>query len=364
MSKYLIIGGDKKEYGPVSVGEVGEWVRAGRANGDSQIKKVGAEEWERLRDFPEFSSYLSPGTASSDLPPQQTSQQPYNPGVAPAPTADQFMAELQGRPPTFSIGICVSKGWQLTIGNFWRASLTVICMGLTSTLAALVPFGQFIVGGPLTGGLYNIFLKYLRDEPTTIGDLFAGFRRAFLPLFLVHLIISLIMFAAAIPMVIAIIVGIVGGIAEAAATGGKPPVITFFVMGIGILFSWLLMGALSGMLNFSLPLTMDRGMDAGEAFTATWRVTKNCWGKCLGLMIVITLFGIAFFIPLIIVALAGIFGGVLEASATGNPPILTIVLMVLGSLLTTLLGTLISGVYALSMITVAYEQLFGRGVQR
>ena len=105
-------------------------------------------------------------------------------------------------------------------------------------------------------------------------------------------------------------------------------------------------------------------MDAGEAFTAIWRVTKNCWGKCLGLMIVITLFGIAFFIPLIIVALAGIFGGVLEASATGNPPILTISLMVLGILLTAVLGTLFSGVYALSMITVAYEQLFGRGVQR
>ena len=171
MSEYIIIGGDKKEYGPVSVGEVGEWVRAGRANGDSQIKKVGAEEWERLRDFPEFSSYLSPGTPQSNLPPQQSPQQPHNPGVAPAPTADQLMAELQGRPHTFSIGTCVSKGWQLTIDNFWRAALTIICMVLTSTLAALVPFGQFIVGGPLTGGLYNIFLKRLRGEPTTIGDL-------------------------------------------------------------------------------------------------------------------------------------------------------------------------------------------------
>ena len=83
MSEYIIIGGDKKEYGPVSVSEVGEWIRGGRANGDSQIKRVGAEEWERLRDFPELSSYLSPATPPSGLPPQPSSQQPNYPGVGP-----------------------------------------------------------------------------------------------------------------------------------------------------------------------------------------------------------------------------------------------------------------------------------------
>ncbi len=240
MSKYIIIGGDKKEYGPVSVGEVGEWVRAGRANGDSQIKKVGAEEWERLRDFPEFSSYLSPGTASSDLPPQQSPQQPHNPDVAPAPTADQFMAELQGRPPTFSIGDCFSIGWRLTMDNFGLLLLSVLSLTGLSFAAALVPFGQLIVAGPLMGGTYYIFLKRLRGEPASVGDMFDGFNRSFLPLFLVYLFMTLIIMAAAIPMGIAVIVGIVGGIMESATTG--VPIISFLLMGLGILFSMLRLG--------------------------------------------------------------------------------------------------------------------------
>ena len=325
MSKYIIIGGDKKEYGPVSVGEVGEWVRAGRANGDSQIKKVGAEEWERLRDFPEFSSYLSPGTASSDLPPQQTSQQPYNPGVVPAPTADQLMAELQGRPPTFSIGDCFSIGWRLTMDNFGLLLLSVLSLTGLSFAAALVPFGQLIVAGPLMGGTYYIFLKRLRGEPASVGDMFQAFSRSFLPLFLVYLFMSLIIMAAAIPMGIAIVVGIVGGIMEGATTG--VPIISFLLMGLGILFSMLLMTTLGGMFTFSVPLTMDRGMDAGEAFAATWRVTKKCWGKCLGLMIVISLVSIAGFLALCF-------------------------------------GMLVTAPLTLAMIAVAYEQLFGRGVQR
>ena len=326
MSEYIIIGGDKKEYGPVSVSEVGEWIRGGRANGDSQIKKVGAEEWERLRDFPELSSYLSPATPPSNLPPQQFSQQPNYPSVAPAITADQLMAELKGRPHTFSIGDCFSIGWRLTMDNFGLLLLTVLCLMGLSIAAALIPFGQFIVSGPLMGGTYYIFLKRLRGEPATVGDMFDGFNRSFLPLFLVYLFMSLIMMAAAIPMAIAVFVGFFVGIAEAAGTGA-PPVLTFLVIGLIVLFSVLLMITLGGMFTFSIPLTMDRGMDAGEAFAATWRVTKHCWGKCLGLMIVMSLVGIAGFLALCF-------------------------------------GMLVTMPLTLAMIAVAYEQLFGRGVQR
>ncbi len=325
VSEYIIIGGDKKEYGPVSTGEVGEWIQGGRANGDSKIKKVGTEEWGRLRDFPEFSSHLSPATPPSNLTPQQSSQQPNYPGAAPAPTADQLMAELQGRSHTFSIGDCFSIGWRLTMDNFGLLLLTVICFIGLSMVAALVPFGQFIVAGPLMGGTYYIFLKRLRGEPASVGDMFDGFNRSFLPLFLVYLFMSLIIFAAAIPMIIAIIVGIVGGMLEGATTG--VPIISFLLMGLGILFSMLLMITLGGMFTFSVPLAMDRGMDAGEAFAATWRVTKNCWGKCLGLMIVLSLVGIAGFLALCF-------------------------------------GMLVTAPLTFAMFAVAYEQLFGRGVQR
>lgn len=37
MSQFKIIAGDKKEYGPVSIEEVGRWIQQGRANGDTQV---------------------------------------------------------------------------------------------------------------------------------------------------------------------------------------------------------------------------------------------------------------------------------------------------------------------------------------
>jgi hypothetical protein len=76
MSQYIIIGGDGNEYGPVSTEEVREWVQAGRANGDTRIKPVDAEDWGRLRDFPEFEPNVSPGSAPPLPPVEGAAQSP------------------------------------------------------------------------------------------------------------------------------------------------------------------------------------------------------------------------------------------------------------------------------------------------
>jgi uncharacterized RDD family membrane protein YckC len=51
---FTIIGGDGKEYGPVTAEQARSWIAAGRANLDTKAKAVGSEEWRRLGDFPEF----------------------------------------------------------------------------------------------------------------------------------------------------------------------------------------------------------------------------------------------------------------------------------------------------------------------
>jgi len=53
---FTIIGGDGKEYGPVSTDQIRGWVAAGRANLDTKARAIGSEEWRRLADFPEFSA--------------------------------------------------------------------------------------------------------------------------------------------------------------------------------------------------------------------------------------------------------------------------------------------------------------------
>jgi uncharacterized RDD family membrane protein YckC len=53
---FTIIGGDGKEYGPVSADQIRGWIAAGRANLDTKAKAVGTEDWRRLAEFPDFSA--------------------------------------------------------------------------------------------------------------------------------------------------------------------------------------------------------------------------------------------------------------------------------------------------------------------
>ena len=327
MKKYTIVGGDSKEYGPVSVQEVTEWISSGRANGETRIKEEGAKEWSRLRDLEAFQELLSP--SSQRVPPQTQGQIriPTSKGAAagPAPTAVQLVAELQGRPHTFSIGDCFSIGWRLTMDNFGLFILTFICLVLIGTVAGLVPFGSVVISGPLMGGMYFIYLRRLRGEPAEIGQLFVGFNESFLPLFLVYIFITLAMFVVAIPMLITIIAALVTGAVEAGTTGVPILAILIGVFGMGI--SMLLMMTLGTMLTFAIPLTMDRKMDAWEAFKATWSITKHCWGKCLGMSF-------------------------------------TMMAVNLAGMLALCLGMLVTAPLSIAMFAVAYEQLFGRGVRR
>lgn len=57
---FTIIGGDGKEYGPVSAAQIRSWIAAGRANLDTQAKAVGTDEWRRLGDFAEFAPRSEP----------------------------------------------------------------------------------------------------------------------------------------------------------------------------------------------------------------------------------------------------------------------------------------------------------------
>jgi len=55
---YKIIGSDQKEYGPVSSGQIQQWIALGRVNAQTKTQLDGGE-WKTLADFPEFSATLS-----------------------------------------------------------------------------------------------------------------------------------------------------------------------------------------------------------------------------------------------------------------------------------------------------------------
>lgn len=88
---FTIIGGDGREYGPVSADQIRAWIKAGRANLETQARRSDSTEWCALGEFAEFSD----GT----VPPRLTPPPAVAP-VAPVASGEAFEgvdeAELAG----------------------------------------------------------------------------------------------------------------------------------------------------------------------------------------------------------------------------------------------------------------------------
>jgi hypothetical protein len=71
MANYIIIGGDGKEYGPVTDTDVRQWIAEGRLASSSLAKGEGDAEFRALSKFPELAASFAPanlGLASAPPP--------------------------------------------------------------------------------------------------------------------------------------------------------------------------------------------------------------------------------------------------------------------------------------------------------
>lgn len=57
---YKILGGDGKEYGPVSAETLQQWVNEGRANAQTQVQAEGGTGWTAMGQLPEFATLFAP----------------------------------------------------------------------------------------------------------------------------------------------------------------------------------------------------------------------------------------------------------------------------------------------------------------
>ena len=201
MASYFIIGGDKREYGPISSGDVRQWIIEGRLNSVTEARAENETEWGLLGSIPEFADLLGKATPPNIGPISSV------PGL---PSMD-----FVGRDYEMDIGGCVSQGWELFKNNFGILFLSFLIMFLvsavasgvvTSILSVLVPqslrdveavhlIQNFVlvgllavVTGPLAGGMYHVYLRTLRRVPVEVGDVFFGFKMYFKPLFLGYLV--------------------------------------------------------------------------------------------------------------------------------------------------------------------------------
>jgi hypothetical protein len=51
---YRIIGSDEKEYGPITIEQVRQWIAEGRANAQTRVLVEGTTVWKTLGELPEF----------------------------------------------------------------------------------------------------------------------------------------------------------------------------------------------------------------------------------------------------------------------------------------------------------------------
>jgi hypothetical protein len=65
---YKILGGDGKEYGPISAETLRQWLNEGRANAQTQVQPEGSTNWIPLGQVPEFADAFSVASPSTPSP--------------------------------------------------------------------------------------------------------------------------------------------------------------------------------------------------------------------------------------------------------------------------------------------------------
>ncbi len=273
---YKIIGADGKEYGPVSAEQLRQWLTEGRINNQTRIQADGSADWKAFGDCPEFASAAS-------TPP------PFTPHTS---SGDSFDGDYE-----LEIGGSISKGstvLQANLGVLIGATLIYIATQIVASVLGAIPFIGWIfsilnlfIAAPLMGGLFYITLQAVRSQPTSVGDVFEGFRRAFIQLCLGSIVPTIFTALCFIPF------GIVAAITLAPLSKEQPPGLgaIMTVVGAGLV---CLIPAIILSVNwvFTLPLIVDKGLDFWTAMKTSWRQVTKHWWQVFGLLFLLGLINV------------------------------------------------------------------------
>lgn len=248
---FTIIGGDGKEYGPVTLEQVRNWIADGRANLETQAKRTGDEQWRRLGDYPEISgSENTPPPPTAEATPIETDQEGAQDRVIIDPKA--YAEDLISRADLLDISGCFERGWNLLKANFWplvgATTVTIILLGIVSSIPIISIFASLLLTGVFYGGLYAYYLKIARGQPAEFGDIFNGFSVAFVPLMLATLVSQLM-------ITLGIILLILPGI----------------YLAVGYMFTYM--------------LVIDKRLEFWAAMEVSRRVITAQWWRMLGLVL-------------------------------------------------------------------------------
>ncbi|MSU57262.1 MAG: DUF4339 domain-containing protein [Pedosphaera sp.] len=322
MANYQIIGGDHKEYGPVTADEVREWIAEGRLSGQSLVKLEGTNEWKPLAMFPEFAA--APGPFPE--PPQlSTSGAPANP--------TSWTGLILARKPDLRMGECLNGGMSFFLSNLGFVIGCVFLAWAANFLFAFFPLiggiVHLLLSGVVMGGLYLACLRRMRGEPASIGDVFAGFKNNFVQLMLA------------------------GAISKMLTQIGF---LVCTLPGIYLVVAWV----------FALPLVADRRLEFWSAMELSRKVVTRVWPQMALLLLLAFL---PFIIGQVIVSVK-LFGFLMTTWTEANHDPMRwldwlrqhmdeFMKQLLSAALMVQIAMLLSLFFAVGVVARAYENLFG-----
>jgi len=70
---YKIIGADGREYGPITIGQLKQWITEGRLNRQTSVKSEDDRDWKPLDSLPELAGAFTPPRIPPASPPSANS---------------------------------------------------------------------------------------------------------------------------------------------------------------------------------------------------------------------------------------------------------------------------------------------------
>jgi uncharacterized membrane protein len=294
---YIIIGGDQKEYGPITADDVRKWIAEGRLNAQSLMKAESDAEFRPLSTFPEFAGIFESSPVASDMPPP-------------------LAADWTERDYELDIGGCISRGWSLATSRFGQLFVPVLIyllieigfgvFGKIPFIGPLFSIANLFVSGPLMAGVFYIFILNLRGRSAELGVMFDGFRRGYWQLFLGYLVPALAYLACMIPFLIIYFVKVFPVFAQLQHVHTNPVDIqnnlpeimstlkSVFVASLPVFFICLIpVTYLTVNWQFTLPLIIDKKIDFWSAMKASWKMVHKHWWSVFGVVVLVGLINIA-----------------------------------------------------------------------
>jgi uncharacterized membrane protein len=163
-------------------------------------------------------------------------------------------------------------------------------LGAIPIIGPLFSIANLFIAGPLVGGVFYIFIQAIRGQPAEIGDLFAGFRKAFLQLFLGYLVPTLLGGLCLIPVGIVALFSVFPALAHHQPL--PPPESVLLTLVPVFLICLIPMVYLQISWSFTLPLIIDKQMDFWPAMKTSWKMVNKHWWLVFGLVVLVGLLNV------------------------------------------------------------------------